>query len=421
MLRQYVLDQKNIEILKEFANDKPTAADALLINLLDRLFKRFLLDPTDGLDTYLSVRIRHGSLRGTILGPLEEQGLLYSTTGFSEEAFEARWNDTLRLLPADKARLMAMIQDFSRNVRRSVDEFIDNRVQIQRDEKPEGAFQQVLSPLIAKLIAASLAERPPTFHTFLSNAYFAFWKLVEIGLQSLRSYVDEILITNIHAHVEHLIIEIRKLGQSYLPLITTLTTVSTMTNSQCDSVADWFQLPSIVGGEKYQLHDAIEIAAVATKNVHRGFAAEVKLMSLPATQLPLTTSGLAVLMDCLFVVFENCWKHSGLSTTLPPIEVFTDYDPVGKLLRIQCRCSLSPQRKAELLDGELTMLRSKYLGELPLDLIPQEGGSGFPKLARLVRTVNKERCPQPFDFGVDDELVDGAIDDSPHRVALIVR
>lgn len=403
MVRQYVLDKKNIEVLQEFANGKPTAADALLIDILDRLFKRFLLDPTDGLDTYLSVRIRHGSLRGTILGPLEEQGLLYSTSGFSEEAFETRWHNLLQLSAEKKAHLILIMQGFSSDIRKSVDEFVEQRVQIQSEVKPEGAFQQVLSPFFAKLIAASLAERPPTFHTFLCIAYFAFWKLVEIGLQNLRNYVDQILISTIHGLIEDIIAELRTLGHEYLPLVTTLTTVSTMIRSQCDSVADWFQLPSMVGGEKYQLPDAIEIASVATKNVHRGFEAEVILMSLPAKQLPLTTSGLAVLMDCLFVIFENCWKHSGLSTALPPIELFTAYDPIGRILTIQCKSSLSKQRKLRLLDGELTMLRTKYLGELPLDLIRIEGGSGFPKLARLTRAVDKNHCANPFDFGIDGE------------------
>ncbi len=402
MLRQYALDQINVEVLMEFANGKPTASDALLIDLIDRLFKRFLLDPTDGLDTYLSVRIRHGSLRGTILGPLEEQGLLYSASSFSEEAFDAQWEYALCLPANDKKLLIEMMQSFSEDVRKVVDEFVDMRIQIQRPEKPEGAFQQVLSPFWAKLIAASLAERPPTFHAFLYNGYFVFWKLVEIGLQALRTYVDDVVAVAIHDRIEQLIVDLRGLGARYLPLVTTLTTASTMTKSQCDSVAGWFQLPSMAGGEKYQLPDAIEIAKVATKNVHRGFAAEIKLMSLPATQLPLTTSGLAVLMDCLFVVFENCWKHSGLMGELPPIELLTEYDPTEKLLTIECRSELSEPRRAELLNGELKRLRIKYLGELPLDLIRVEGGSGFPKLGRLTRAVPRDHAPHPFDFGIED-------------------
>jgi len=403
MLRQYALDQTNVELLKEFANGKPTAADALLIDLIDRLYKRFLLDPTDGLDTYLSVRIRHGSLRGTLLGPLEEQGLLYSNSGFSEEAFESRWNDDLRLSLADKEQLIAMIQEFSRDIRRVVDEFVEQRVQVQRAEKLDGAFQQVLPPSAARLIAASLAERPPSFHAFLYDSYFVFWKLIELGLDGLRTYVNEVLTAALYSRLERFVHELRALGPRYLPLVTTLTTASTMTKSQCDTVAEWFQLPSMVGGEKYQLPDAIEIASVATKNVHRAFPANVEILCLPATPLPLTTSALAILMDCLFVVFENAWKHSGLASDLPPIELHAEFDACGSLLTLKCRSALSASRKHELLDGELNGLRNKYLGELPLELISLEGGSGFPKLARLTRAVSREACPQPFDFGIEDD------------------
>lgn len=403
MLRQYALNPANVEVLKEFSNGRPTAADALLIDLIDRLYKRFLLDPTDGLDTYLSVRIRHGSLRGTILGPLEEQGLLYSNSGFSEEAFKARWKDILQLTNTDKTQLVAMLREFSFDIRRIVDEFIEQRVQVQREEKPKGAFQQVFPPFAAKLIAASHSERPSTFHSFLYDGYFVSWKLIEFGLDGLRTYMNDVLTVALHSRVEKLINELRVLGPRYLPLVTTLTTASTMTKSQCDTVTEWFQLPRKDDDEKYQLPDAIEIASVATKNVHRAFPANVEILGLPATPLPLTTSALAVLMDCLFVIFENSWKHSGLASELPPIELLAEFIPDGSLLTMTCRSALSTNRKQELLDGRVAELRAKYLGELPLELISQEGGSGFAKLGRLTRSVSRVVCPRAFDFGIEDD------------------
>ena len=45
----------------------------------------------------------------------------------------------------------------------------------------------------------------------------------------------------------------------------------------------------------------------------------------------------------------------------------------------------------------------KYRGVLPLELVRKEGGSGFPKLARLARSVPAEICPTPFDFGVEGD------------------
>lgn len=401
MLRQYVVDSTNVDILKEFANGKPTAADALLIDVIDRLFKRFLLDPTDGLDTYLSVRIRHGSLRGTVLGPLEEQGLLYSATGFSQQAFESRWDGALRLPVTEREKLLAIMHSFSNDIRQLVDGFVDQRVHVQRLDKPNGAFPQVMSPLVGKILAASLAERPQSFHAFLGGAYFVFWKLVEAGLSDLRKDVIESLAPALHDRVDTLIHDLRARGPKYLPLITTLTTASTMTKSQCDTVAEWFQLPRTVAGELYQLPDAIEIASLATKNVHRAFPAKVRIASLPAVPLPLTPSGLAVLMDCLFVAFENAWKHSGLAPDLQDIELDAEFEPATRLLTLVIRNALSPERCRELIHGGLNSLRTKYLGDLPLELISREGGSGFPKLARLTSSVPRDCCPKPFEFGIE--------------------
>lgn len=403
MLRQYVIDPTNDEVLKEFASGKPTAADALLIDIIARFFKRFLSDPTDGLDTYLSVRIRHGSLRGTILGPLEEQGLFYSTSGFSREAFESRWDNILQLPRAEKEALLSTIQEFSKDVRQIVDDFVNQRVQIRREKKPYGAFDQVISPLFAKLIAASFAERPPSFGSFLSNGYFVFWKCIEIGLDNLRQYAHEDLAGALYGRVDRLINDLRLLGPEYLPLITMLTTASTMIKSQCDTVADWFRLPSMVAGERYKLADAIEIASTATKNVHRAFPARIDVKSLPADSLLLTPSALSVLMDCLFVIFENAWKHSGMAAELLPIELSAEFDSEARLLTLKACSDLSEERLRMLQGGGLIALRTKYLGELPVDLISVEGGSGFPKLSSMTRSVPRDVCMSPFDFGIEGD------------------
>jgi len=402
LLRQYVLDPSNVALLTELTSGKPTASDVVLLDILDRLYKRFLLDPTEGLDAYLSVRIRHGSLRGTILGPLEEQGLLFSS-GFSEGAFDARWSEQLGLTLPERATLVPRIQAFSTDVRRIVDEFIDERIQVQSEDKPHGAFPSVVVAQAAKIVVLALAERPLSFSAFLNVAYGIFWQIIEVQLNGLRDEVSNRIVSEIRARAEALITELRRLGSTYLPLVTTLTTASTTTKSQCDAVADWFRLPSYADGESYELRDAISIASTATRNVHRSFTAEIEITSLPVDALPLTTSALSVLMDSLFVVFENAWKHSGFFGELPTIALATEYDTTNRLLMLRAVSAVSPSRKAELLAGELGRLRTKYLGELPLELVRKEGGSGFPKLARLARSVPAESCPTPFDFGIEGD------------------
>lgn len=403
LLRQYVLDPSNDQTLAAFAKGKPTAADAMLMAMVDRLYQRFLSDPTDGLDTFLSLRIRHGSFKGTLLGPFEEQGLLFGTgSSYSEEAFTKRWDDTLKLPSIELKTLASEFREFSKDIRTHIDDFVNERIQIGRPDKPHGAFQAQMPPLSARLFSAAMAERPPTFGAFIGTAYFVFWKMIEVSLSELRRQILDELSTKIRSRIDQLIQAVRERGSGCLSLVTTLTTVSTTTISQCESVAEWFRLPKAVDGEKVELKDAINIATASTRNVYRAFGAEVVVDSLPAVRLPLTTDGLATITDCLFVAFENAWKHSGLGSTLDLVSVEALFEEVPKILTLCVRSKISDLRRMALIGGELEQLRQKYLGELPLDLINIEGGSGFPKLSRLSRAVPKNVNDKPFNFGVDD-------------------
>ena len=60
--------------LDRFANYPMDEAGQLLLDIYNSIAEKYLHDADIGLDAYLSMRIRHGSLAGHIRGPLEEQG-----------------------------------------------------------------------------------------------------------------------------------------------------------------------------------------------------------------------------------------------------------------------------------------------------------------------------------------------------------
>lgn len=400
LLRSYAVDPSNEELLSAFAISKPTAADALLIDTVGRLYKRFLLDPTDGLDTYLSVRIRHGSFRGTILGALEEERLLSSSSEFSEDAFNARWRSTLNIGDTEATALHQLFVEFSKDMRQLVDDFVSQRVQIASTEKPNGLFPNELPAVSGQILAAGLAERPVTFHSFLYTSYFVFWKLIDLRLADLRQLIITHFSDSLRSRIADLITDLRQRSTPHFALITALTTVSTITSSQCEAVGDWFKLSSAAEGESYELADAISIATAATRNVYRLFPNQVELISLPDDRIPLTTSALSILMDCLFVTFENAWKHSDLGDSLPPPSLRVSFDPTSALLTLETRSALSSAKLQSLEDGELLSLQNKHIGPYSLEIISSEGGSGFAKLARLTQPVPTTTCPAPFEFGV---------------------
>ncbi|MCG9516831.1 hypothetical protein MCL26_17175 [Acinetobacter pittii] len=404
IIGQYSVDVRNRELLIETTNGKPNLSSALLIEIIDRLYKRFLSDPTDGLDCYLSLRIRHGSLRGTVFGPLEEERLLYLSTDLSKDEFYRRWENVIDFNKVNVNEVLILLGNFSTEIKILVDELVNDFVQILSAEKPKAAFKYVLTPESLRSFNSFLNDSPISFSSFLSTCYFIFWKLVELGLKDLNSYISNDFKQKIKQQFDDLIEKLRILNNksSLLPIISTLQSVSTATQTQCDVISDWFRLPSHVEDEDedFQLPDAIDIAQEATRNVYRALDAHFVHLNTP--KIPLTTSALAVLTDCLFVIFENAWKHSGLGTSLEFIDIETCHDKDKNLLTFIVYSNLSCERKNVLNSAELQRLRSKYVGKLPVDLVSREGGSGFAKLARLVRFVDPLKCSAPFDFGIED-------------------
>lgn len=399
LLRQYVVDPHNEDLLREIGGGRPTDADVVLTNLLERLYRRFLTDPADGLDCYLSLRIRHGSLRGTLFGPLEEQGLYCDPKG-SNSAFESRWGGVLNLAQLERASVLELMRDFSGKISNISDDLVGQRVQIKSPDKPQGFISPYLSPTFAKLLANALIGQPVTFTSFVYSCYFVFWKLVEVGLQDLSSYVKNDVKKQIRKEFDELVVSLRQLGPKALPLVTALTTVATTTQSQCDVVADWFRLPGRSDDEKYKLSAAIEIARTSTRNVHRAFPAEIDIQSMPEEDLPLGTLALEVVSDCLFVIFENAWKHSGLGDDVGKLTLVANFDSAEKLLTITVNNHLSSSVLDSMQSGLLQKLRDRHLSSAPLEMASREGGSGFAKLARLSRYVDRAYCPSPLGFGV---------------------
>ncbi len=402
IISQFAVDANNRQLLLDISDGQPNISSALLIEIVDRLYKRFLNDPTDGLDCYLSLRIRHGSLRGTVFGPLEENRLLYFPSDISKEEFIKIWGNIVDFNIVNIEEVLCFLEDFSKKIKFLVDELINELIQIHSIEKPRGAFKDNLSPEFLRIISSLIEESNLSFSAFLANCYFLFWKIVELALKDLNSYIANDFKDKIKQEFDDLIGKLRSLNNrsALLPMITTLQSVSTDTQIQCDMISDWFRIPAHVDDEDFQLPDAIDIAQAATQNVYRTLDAIFRHEN--TIKIPLTTSALAVLTDCLFVIFENAWKHSGLGSALEYIDIETQYDESNKLLTFIIYSDLSEERKLVLNATEIQRLKEKYIRTLPIHLVNREGGSGFAKLARLVRFVNRAQCPSPFNFGLKD-------------------
>jgi hypothetical protein len=174
--------------LERFADYPKDEAGQLLLDIFNTVTQKYLHDADFGLDAYLSMRIRHGSLAGHIRGPLEERGLLAardkSTNTYhlvTSLAVDEAWRSH-----ADWAMVERCVESFSTRLDALIDDLVKSRLQIKRDERPDGLFSADPTPLTIYYLRANIDESV-SFSDFLGRVFEIEHIFLNLSLQQVRA------------------------------------------------------------------------------------------------------------------------------------------------------------------------------------------------------------------------------------------
>jgi hypothetical protein len=376
-----------------------TKTDATLMSVVDRLLERFLFDPADGLNCYLSSRIRHGSLKGILLGPLEEAGLL----GLSEQEISMDWRVRMGNVPNSAVpTIVQLIHSFDKSVNDMVKRLISESVQIRSLESPLGRIFPTIDAEFKVRSFSQLAKDAP-LPNFVLSCFEVFWLILSRSLDELSEYIRTSVKHEIQNKFDELILSLQTVCETTVALTTSLKTVATETQGQCDLIANWFQLGGALDKQIFSLEAAIEIAKKGTQYVYRSFPIAAVDTTLPSEAFSLTSLGVSAISDCLYIMLENSFKHSGLKSDLAFIRISSDFSAAQRTLSLSVTHPLSKSRLEELRDGGLELIREKYIDNASVDRASFEGGSGFAKLIRLTRMLDHSVCPKPLTIELTSE------------------
>lgn len=394
-INQYLTNMDLAALKEQLKKENLTESDAILIGLIDKLLKRFLSDPADGLDCYLSSRIRHGSLKGTLLGPLEEAGIIGSTDLdleiiIKKNIANADWEDVVFI--------KSKIYKLNNNISQEIKHLLKDVVQIKSTDHPNGFIYVAMNPQFLAEAFIDLASKL-SFQHFISGCYAIFWQLLHTPLSSLSNYLRNDVKNNIQKTFDELLESISHVPNS-TTLLSVIRSIATKTQSQCEVVANWFESEKSIEQQIFTLKEAIEIAKASTQNIYRLFPTNIVNTNLPEDDIPLTAYGLSAITDCLYVMFENAWKHSGLGTEISYLNIKAELSNKTNILEISVSNPLHETRFESLQNGELAQINFN-LATSYLDKVPIEGGSGIPKLARLVRHVDTSLFPEPLKIEIN--------------------
>lgn len=387
------------ERLAEISHGELSEENKLLLSIVERLENKFLNDPLDGLHCYLSARIRHGTIKNTFLGPLDEAGFL---------AVNNRLDDSVQRYLADLSQIaidhtvVPALLELSSGLVELINDALLNKIRIKSSKHPTGFIEISKDINIFGKIATVLGSLLEFTH-FASVTFNLFWKLLEPSLNRLHNYFSEEFQNKTHEIFDHAIQRIEAIGDDSRGLTSALTRIKNLTCQKCLVAAAWFQPRNDMIDRVFTLEEAINIAIRASKNIYPRFNARVELEQSDCLELKLTSVGMSAIVEALSTLLENCWKYSGLSDKEYVIDIATSLDAKNEIFTLAISNPLSAYRKSQLTEQVISEIRNKFQNTQEVEIIASEGGTGLPKIARLSRKMNRTVCPTPLDIKIEGD------------------
>src|SRR4051812_40722293 len=153
-------------------------ASSLFVRIVTRFVQECAFNPEHGLDCYLSLRIRHGTLSGLLRGPVAHENLVTRRSATGEYKENEYWMPLLaqQLSWGQLATIGEMPQSFSQEYDDIIANLTNEHVQIRREEKHSGWFEITMpTPSILGLATEILPET--SFGEFLNKCFDLFWAL----------------------------------------------------------------------------------------------------------------------------------------------------------------------------------------------------------------------------------------------------
>jgi hypothetical protein len=372
------------------------AAD-ITINLIRKIFYQCLSNPEHGLDCFLSMRIRHGTLSGQLRTPPEQERLITQKNAEnSDYQTNEHWKEQLkhRVIPRDLDMITSLLKSYSKQYDDFISAVSNDKIQVVSVNKPDGLFTVRLVSTRFNLFFHDVLQNDD-LDDFIDGCLKLFFESLDECLSSVRQYVNQIIKKQAQEIYNQLEIDLDKSCAGTLPaeLSTAVRRARTNTNLSLDSIADWFKLPRSLDPQYFPLELMIEVGKSCVTTIYTDFTPEV---SLKVPNLPPFGNSLIFFSDVFFIIFDNIRKHSGIEEN--PIVNITVED-FGANLTIKTTSELSDKIDIEALSTKVEAIEAKIAEQNYQKTVITEGGSGLIKLWRTVIKTNGTK--NILNFGVD--------------------
>lgn len=367
--------------LPEYVFRTPSAgSSSVFVDLVQQLQSAYLNHREYGLNCYLSLRIRHGTLAGYLRGAVEKHSLVTKLAGAGEQyKHNEVWTDQFDEEPirrqADRA-----FSNFSKGMDRAIAELRDEYMQIRSPDKPRGVFNLPLQPAALHVLLAA-TNSVGAFEEFIHVVFEYFRQLLIAQLRTVK----RTLLTENRRNFEDLFERLRsELTANHVVIFDELDRAiaagSRDLTAELNRIALWFddvQVSDALSG--FTFGQAIDIAISAAKGILQHVAVVVRIADNVGSE---PCASLGAVNDVIFIALENASKYSQRGGEAQVQLDVTAGEP-GRV-RFSFSSPLDPEENRNSLEEKLRRIRVAISGQNYHQLANTEGGTGILKLRRHV-------------------------------------
>ncbi len=339
--------------------------------LFGTLRERFIASDEYGLDSYLSVRIRHGTLAGHLRGPFERQRIVTRREGNGGGyLLNEAWSDSIEKSVRDQ--LQGALADFSSRVDEIIEVAKNDWIQIRSPQRPEGIFNFAYSATELNALYRRLGELPDE-SAFVDASFFELWSRTSKCLTSVRNSIATLANWFMQA-LDSLDKVVHSFSNTAPPgLSRAIASSRTEIQQELKLVASWFEIRQAEDVDDYRMDVAVDAAAAMirrSQNMSFRVTRETKGCGL------LRGATLTHVFDIFQILFENVVRHS---RTNPPAAVVA-VEKRGSRMIIDVANTIPDEVDENALMHTADAI--EQAASSGVAAVKREGGSGFAKLRK---------------------------------------
>jgi len=353
-----------------------------------RIRDNFIANNEYGIDTYLSMRIRHGTLLGELRSIFERY---YLITKKEDDSMKYKENVYWKKIEISDTSVKNLFNDFLASFSKKVDtisnKLKNEKIQIKTENKDtEGFFdysydKNDLYSLFGKKFGA--IENTDVFIEEILNV---LWQRTETNLSTIRNYISNDLKNEITGYLSDLNKEMDSILDKhqypeYNELIRNITTCQTDVRNELDKIASWFKRTNSKSINDFNIELPIDSTLITVKRIYKEYG-DLKVNKIIESKNNIEGEYFQHFCYIFQNLIHNVLEHSKLDSENLRINFKIEEDE--KLLSITVENNFSEAVSVENLKIKIAETIKLLESEGNSDKIRAESGTGYLKIQKTL-------------------------------------